>query len=108
MSEPTVVARSTTADGFFVVAWSTGAISPSRLVAAWRGMEKGPLRHHQADALAAVALVELAGSIDKADMIAALPTLRERWRNAVAGGSAPTAADVLLVCGQCRTRRMCG
>jgi len=106
MAEPAFLSRSMTADGRHVVAWSTGAISPSRLVANYRGAHKGPARYHDADAKAALQLIEIAGSVDLVDLIAAIPGTRERWRNRIAGGELPTAAQALAECDHCRSFRL--
>ena len=106
MHHPTFIARDMTADGRHVVAWSTGAISPSRLVANYPRAHKGPKRHHDADAKAAAQLVDLAPGADLADIIAAIPTVRHLWRNHAAGGDAPTTAQTIAVLMQCRSFRL--
>lgn len=104
--EPVFLSRSMTADGRHVIAWSSGAISPSRLVANYRGAHKGPARHHDADAKAALQLIEIAGAVDLVDLIAAIPGTRERWRNRIAGGDLPTASQALTETDQCRSFRL--
>lgn len=100
------ISRSITRDGYHVVAWSNGAIGPSRLVANYRGMGASARRHHEADAMAAAAIIDAAPCLDRADIIAALPEIRGLWRNHAAGGDLPGVHDVLRICGQHRAHRL--
>lgn len=106
MTEPAFLARDITADGWHVVAWSTGAISPSRLVANYARARKGPARHHAADAEAARQVVALAPGAELADLLAALPAIRGLWRNHAAGGEHPTTAQAINEIERCRSFRL--